>query len=292
MIWVQHDFYRNFTSSSNSNNIGLGLDIFRSELSDLMTYKSEVLISLFDKLKIKHSKKPSYEELLDTTIREMKINDKFVRGLSFVIGENNNVIKNNKNVSWEKLLNGITKGIKKIGKYFLDNPRQEKLFRKKALEMTGVKSSIMGDDNRDLKTKDNTVLWVIGIGLVCVVGYLVFRHFDKIKQDKLRAESLNSLGSKLETGGSLNPPTPLDATGTANPNPANPVAPITPINPIAPVAPVNTAPEYNVSSEVLLPPSSIATPMTPAPMNNGGVNINVNPPMANQVVNQVPIGNM
>ena len=78
MIWVQHDFYKNFIQSVNSNDIDLTLDIFRSELSDLLTYQQVKLFSLFDKLKISYGKNYSYERLLDIIIRELQ-NEKFVR---------------------------------------------------------------------------------------------------------------------------------------------------------------------------------------------------------------------
>lgn len=264
MIWVQHDFYKNFTHSIDSGDIQLSLDIFRSELSDLLTYKSQALYSLFDKLKIKYKKKSSYEELLDIILREIKKNEKFVRGIAFLIGENNNVIKNNKGVSWEKLLNKITKGVNVIAKYFLDNPKQEILFRKKAIEMIGLKSSVTGDDNRELRKTDNTVLWIVGIVAVGVAGYLIYRYFDKIKQDRLRAESLNSV-PKMDLGGSTMPNNPVGAVPQTAPQPIDPA--------------------YVVPSDVLLP----ETP--PAPTNSagnmGGVQINVQPMAQSSSNNQV-----
>jgi hypothetical protein len=272
MIWVQHDFYKNFTTSVNSNDIGLSLDIFRSEVSDLLTYKSSVLYSLFDKLKIKYKKKSSYEELLDIVLREIKSNDKFIRGLSFLIAESNNVIKNNKGVAWVKLLNGITKGIKKIAKYFKDYPKQEMFFRRRTLEMIGLKSSVTGDDNRDLKKKDNTVLWILGIIAVGVAGYFVYRYFDKQNQDRMRAESLKGMGDKLATGGVV-PAVPNQMSGMGSTgNPSN-----------------NLDPSFNVPSDVLIPEPPIAPPAPIQPANTGGVNIQVQPiATPNQVVNQVP----
>jgi len=269
MIWVQHDFYKNFTNSIDSGDIDLSLDIFRSEISDLLTYKSTALYSLFDKLKIKYKKKSSYEELFDIVLREIKINDKFVRGISFLIAESNNVIKNNKGVSWEKLLNKITKGINIIGKYFLDNPKREKLFRKRAIEMIGLKSSITGDDKRELMQKDNTVLWIVGLVAVGVAGYFIYRYFDKLNQDKLRAESLAL--PKMDMGG---------------------VTPSMPIPNGIPTAPQQMPPQpidpaYVVPSDVLLPEN----PPMPNSANSGGVQINVQPMAQSSPINQVANSN-
>lgn len=287
MIWVQHDFYKNFTQSVNSNDMGLTLDIFRSELSDLLTYKSNELYGLFDKLKIKYKKKSSYEELLDIVLVEMQRNDKFIRGLSFLIGENNNVIKNNKGVSWEKLLNGITRGIKKIVKHFRNYPKEQSAFRRRTLDMIGLKSSVVGDDNRELKKKDNTVLWILGIIAVGVAGYMIYRYFDKQKQERMRAESLKGLSSGLEGSDALGK---MEAGGGVEPIPAVPNKMPT-MGDMGTTQPSmqNLDPAFNVSSDVLIPEAPV---MTPAPTNMGGtsgVNIQVQPiSTPNQVVNQVP----
>ena len=254
MIWVQHDFYKNFIQSVNSHDIDLTLDIFRSELSDLLTYQQVKLFSLFDKLKISYGKNYSYERLLDIIIRELQ-NEKFVRGLSFTLAECNEVVKKYKDISWEKLLNNITTGIKKVAKYFLDNPRKQSLFKKKAVEMLELKSSVTGNDNREVKTKDNTILWVVGIGVLAVAGYLVWRHFDKIKQERLRADSLLPK-TKLPDLPELNPvPTLPNVPPQQMPNMAQ--------NPIDP--------DYTVPSDVLLPEVK-------SPEANSGVQINVQIP--------------
>lgn len=288
MIWVQHDFYKNFTSSVNSNDIGLTLDILRSEISDLLTYKSDVLFGLFDKLKIKYKKKASYSELLDIILEQIKTNEKFVRGLSFLIGESNEINKSNKGMSWKTLLDGITKGIKRAVKYFKENPRQEKLFRKRTIEMLGLKSSITGDDKRELNKKDNTLLWVLGITAVCVAGYFIYTYFDKQNQEKLRLESLVRM--KMKEGGGI-PPVDGLGVGSAVAPPVTPevsaqmaqTAPVAPVAPVAPKPMTSNDPAYNVGSDVMLPVNNVA----PAPIqnpngnvpqgNNGGVQVNIQP---------------
>lgn len=269
MIWVQHDFYKNFTESFNSEDIDLALDIFRSELSELLTYKTDKLFELFKKLKIKFNKSQSYEELLNIVLLEIKKNKKFVAGLSFLIGENNDVVKNHKTVEWQKLLDGITYGIVRIAEYFEKNPRNEMFFKKKMIGMVGLKSSIKGDDNRDIKEKDNTVLWIIGLIAVGVAGYFIWKYYDKKKQDRLRAESLNPSASlpKLETGGT----TPVGSVEQV----ANQVA--MPIDP-----------EYTVPSDVLIPETPHPLSSVPAPpaiaSSGGSVQINVSTPTS---VNQI-----
>jgi len=207
VIWVQHDLYKNFLRSFNSGDINLSLDIFRSEVSDLLTNKSNDFFALLDKLKIKYKKSQSYEELLDIVLREIKTNEIFVRGLAFLIGQNNEVNKKNPKISWVKLLDAIKRGIEQIAVYFEQNPRQEFLFRKKALDMVELKSSVIGNDSRLMKKKDNTLAWVLGLTALGVASYLIYRHFNRIEEARLRAESFNHNKPEvpmLENGGGLN----------------------------------------------------------------------------------------
>lgn len=250
MIWIQHDFYDNFVKSVQTGDIDLSLDIFRSELSDLLTYKSKNVFGLFDKLKISYSKKASYQELVDIIINQIKKNQKFVRGLSFLIGESNEVAKKNKKEDWQKLLNNITNGINVVAKYFIDNPKRENLFKRQIKDMIGLKSSVTGNDNRELEKKDNTVLWIIGIAAVCVAGYFVYRYFDKKRQDRMRLDSLNPNPTPLPI---------LDKVEVPNANQVN--------QSVAPT-PQPIDPSFNVPDDVLLPEN-------PMPNAGGSVQINV-----------------
>jgi len=273
MIWVNHDLYRNFLQSFNKGDMNLSLDIFRSEISDILTQKSESFFALLDKIKIKYNKKATYQELLELIIREMKVNEKFVRGISFIIGESNEVNKKYPNISWIKLLDSIKRGIEQIANYFEENPRQERYFVKKTLEMIEVKSSITGDDTRDLTKKDNSLLWFFGIVALGVAGYLVYRHFNKITEDRLRAESLKAPDFLKQ---------PIMQTGGQMPSVPNSL-PIT--------EPYSLDPEYNVPTDVLIPEQPIMNNPNP-PIQNGnlgnqntGVQIQVQP-MPNNNSNQ------
>jgi hypothetical protein len=267
MIWVQHDLYKNFMQSIKSGDIYISLDIFRSEISDLLTYNSKSLFSLFEKLNIKYKKKASYSELLDVILKEIKSNDKFIKGISFLMVEGSDAVKKNKKVPFIKILNSVTKGIKLIAQYFKDYPAKESLFKRKTLEMLGLKSSITGNDSRELKKKDNTVLWILGIAAVGVAGYFIYKYFDKQKEARLKAESLSRM-NMMANGGAITPE----------------VLPIENLNipPLAPTPPAPIDPAYIVPTDVLLP--EIAPPIAPPiatanPVPNGmsSVQINVQP---------------
>lgn len=277
MIWVRHDFYENFTKSSSSNDIELLLDIFRSEISDLLTYNTSVLFNLFDKVGIKYNKKSSYEELFDKIIVGIKQNPKFVNGLSFLISESNKTLQDKNDKTWVVILNKITSGIKKIANYFTTYPKQEKLFKIKTLEMLETKSSVLGDDDRKLRKKDNTIYWILGIAVVGVVGYLIWRHYDKLKQEKLRAESLNRIN-----GSDLSPE--LKSKIKVPDAPSMPMANTSiPNTPTPQMQEPILDPAYYVPPDVLIPDTPVPNPMS-VPNNNsmgnmgGGVQIiNVQP---------------
>lgn len=276
MIWVQHDLYRNFLQSFNTGDINLSLDIFRSEISDILTQRLESFFSLLDKIKVKYNKKATYQELLDLIVREMKVNEKFVRGIAFIIGESNQVNKKYPNISWIKLLDTIKRGIEQIANYFEENPRQEKYFVKKTLEMIEIKSSVTGEDTRELTKKDNSLLWFFGIVALGVAGYLVYRHFNKITEDKLRAESLKAPDLSLKQ--------PIMETGGQMPS-------VTPTPPPA-VEPYSLDPEYNVPTDVLIPEQPIMNNPNPINQNgnlgnqNMGVQIQVQPMANNNSIQQ------
>lgn len=274
MIWVQHDLYKNFIRSFNIGDINMSLDIFRSELTDILIHKTQDFFDLLEKLKIKYDKKASFQELLNLTLKEFKKNEKFVRGLAFIIGQNAEVIKNNPKISWIKLLDGIKKGIEHIADYFQENPRREKLFVKKTLEMIELKSSVSGDVQRPVIKKDNTLAWVIGLTVLGVAGYFIYRHFNKIHEDRLRAESLRigqqNINTDLLVDSNTTPnvkPTqmPTMATGGSL-NAAQPKPVFEHIN----------DPAYNVSTDVLLPANDVAMPNANSQAQNG-VQIQVQP---------------
>jgi hypothetical protein len=264
MIWVQHDFYRNFTGSIKSNDFDLTLDIFRSELSDFLTYKSDEIYVLFKKLKIGYTKKESYEELLNKILNQIKKNEKFTKGIAFLIAENNNIIKNNPNNKWIKPVNKINETIKKINQYFIENPREEKRFKSQTLKMIELKYSVTGEGKRDIKNKDNSVLYffvIVGIG----VGiYYLLKYIQDKKDEKLKLESLNKKPLQdltLNNGGLLDK---LPAQITPQTDLSSQVTPIPKIND-----------EFSVPSDVLLPESNVAQPLNNNGMN--GVQINVQP---------------
>jgi hypothetical protein len=150
----------------------------------LLTYNSKSLFSLFEKLNIKYKKKASYSELLDVILKEIKSNDKFIKGISFLMVEGSDAVKKNKKVPFIKILNSVTKGIKLIAQYFKDYPEKESLFKRKTLEMLGLKSSIT--------IKTNSMLEFL------IKSMLISLNFTLEIITSLKGISSNSLKSEYE----------------------------------------------------------------------------------------------
>lgn len=280
MIWVQHDVYSNFTNSVNSGDTELAISIFKSELSDLIVYQIDSIFDLFDKLGIKYSKNESDEQILDKVLIEINTNDKLIKGLSFLIAQNNDAINKNKDKSWTSVLNSIKTAIKKINKEFTDNPQSKSLFKNETLNMIELKATKVGDRDRVIVKKDNKLIWILGIAIVGISAYLIYEYFKDKKEKELLAASTPPI---METGGTLDtsqnvasntatlPTIPVVQPSVDTLNSQN----INPIN-------NNLDPAYNVSSDVLVPLT------TPSQNPSTTVSVNVAAPIS-PVQNTVPV---
>jgi len=272
MIWVSHDLFSNLTGSVASGDTELTLSIFKSELSDLIVYNTDKLFELFDKVEVKYKKSDSDEVIVGKVLDEMNTNAKFIRGLSFLIAESNDVIKNNKDKKWKTLLDKITSAVKKINTNLAD-PKDRQLFQKQTLEMIEIKASKVGNRDRKIKKKDYTVLWIFGIAIVGVSAYLLFEYLRKKRIEKALAMNV----AKMELGGQT-APTDLPPPNSAQVAPVNPATQPLPAVATAPVVPKYdpTDPAFNVSESVLVP----------APQPQTVVNIGTQQP---QAINQTPV---
>ncbi len=269
MIWVQHDFYSNFTGSVTSGDTGMTLSIFKSELSDLIVYNIDKLFELFDKVGVKYKKTETDEQIVDKVLNEININAKFVKGLAFLISDSNDVIKKNKDKSWTAILNKVSGVIKKISDCFAKNPKSKQLFQKSILEMIATKSSKVGNRNRQIQNKDYTVYWIVGIVVVGIGSYLLWEYSQKRKLKRIEAMKSGVFGSGGAVSKEITPeiPTPEQAI--------QPVA----TAPVVPPKPINNDPAFNVSHDVLIPEVPSNPAQTTVVVNTG----------TNQGANQTPI---
>jgi hypothetical protein len=68
-------------------------DMFIDQISNLIAYKKDDLVSLLNKIGIKVSNKPTNKELSETIAQNLKGNKKLQIGLAYLIAENNNILQ-------------------------------------------------------------------------------------------------------------------------------------------------------------------------------------------------------
>jgi len=93
MIYLENDFYSNFNSMVESNDEMSLHKMFVDQISNLIAYKKGDLVSLFKKINIKVSDKPTNKELSEIIANNLKSNKKLQVGLAYLIAENNNLMQ-------------------------------------------------------------------------------------------------------------------------------------------------------------------------------------------------------
>ena len=89
MIYLENDFYSNFSSMVESNDDVSLNGMFVDQISNLIAFKKPDLISLFGKIGIKVSNNPTNKELSNTIAKNLKTNKKLQIGIAYLIAENN-----------------------------------------------------------------------------------------------------------------------------------------------------------------------------------------------------------
>jgi hypothetical protein len=93
MIYLENDFYSNFNSMVESNDDLSLKSMFIDQISNLIAYRKDDLVSLFGKIGINVSKKPTNKELSNLIAKNLKTNKKLQIGLAYLIAENNNILQ-------------------------------------------------------------------------------------------------------------------------------------------------------------------------------------------------------
>lgn len=164
MVYVENDFYSNFTSVAKSNDDVAMRGILVDQISNVIANRKNELIELFGKVGIKVPKNPSNKDLSNLVISNIKTNKKFVIGLAYLIAKDNDILqmemkkerpsdvfsggdgekvnkesKDKKPVDWNKSADAVTTIAGSIS-VFADT-------------LTGIKQSSMAND---LATQANT----------------------------------------------------------------------------------------------------------------------------------------
>jgi hypothetical protein len=93
MIYLENDFYSNFSSIVESNDDKTMRTMLVDQISNLIAYRKKDLVNLFNKIGLKVSNKPTNKELSDIISKNIKTNKKLQVGLAYLIAENNNLLQ-------------------------------------------------------------------------------------------------------------------------------------------------------------------------------------------------------
>lgn len=93
MIYIENDFYSNFSSVAKSNDDMAMRGILVDQISNVIANRKDELIDLFNKTGIKVSQKPTNKELSNLIVSNLKTNKKFVVGLAYLIAKDNDILQ-------------------------------------------------------------------------------------------------------------------------------------------------------------------------------------------------------
>lgn len=93
MIYLENDFYSNFNSMVEANDEVSTKSMFIDQISNLIAFKKNDLVSLFNKIGIKVSANPTNKELSNTIANNIRTNKKLQIGIAYLIADNNNILQ-------------------------------------------------------------------------------------------------------------------------------------------------------------------------------------------------------
>lgn len=249
MQFLNHDFYSNFEGGVKSGDVDLTIDLWVNEVSDIIMSDAGKVIDLLNKVGIKTDENISDEEIVENIMDNIAINSKLNKGISFLIGEFNGIMKNDKD--WKTKVDNIAATYKTLLDKALLNPTTSGSIKNDIMKQIKAKADSKGDYKRIIfkqvapeakKKKNNrTALYIIGgIAVLTAIGVGIY-YYRKNKNAKLL----------LADGGAVPPLPPVGGTGTPTPiqNISAPVVNTSAVNNVTPIAtaastttPVNVAP--------------------------------------------------
>lgn len=199
MMYLQHDFYSNFSKSLQSGDSQMTYDLLVDELSELIVHDHKKIFDLLHKVDVKVRHNASDEQLVDSLLKELKENEKLTKGLSFLIAERNNLISNKTDQkSGKKYIDYVNKNLKNVFKTMLSENNQKGKFKSDVINRVKVKASKVSNRGRNITSPSKYWRNVIILAGVGVGIYLLYKHREKIFGNK-EAEA-------LADGGAIVPP--------------------------------------------------------------------------------------
>jgi len=193
MIYLKHDFYSNFTDGVKSGDTDLIRDMVINEISDIIVYKPEKVIELLNTVGVKTPVNTSDERMVKNITANLNDNRKLVKGIAFLIADNNGIVKEQKNPrkshNWIRSVDKITEGVETIGFNFNTKARAKVEFEQELMDAIKTKSDSLGDRKR--RHTDNSgknfliFLLIIGAGIGI---YFFIKHRRKVAAKEMGIE--------------------------------------------------------------------------------------------------------
>jgi len=221
MIYLNQDFFSNFSAGSSSDGNNLTIDLFANELSDLIVYNTHKLIDTLNKVDVKVNEKMSDEEIVDDVINGISGNEKVIKAIGFAIAENNGLVNtaNGNQIDWVKAVNTIVLGLTPASQEITKSDESKFITKQKVMQQIQTKAKMKGDYTRKIWKNESsgsyTALWVIlGLAALGTLSYLIYKKMKAVSESS--AINSNLLNTQVAA------PTNVAATNmnhNINPNP-------------------------------------------------------------------------
>lgn len=195
MIYLNQDFFSNFSAGSSADGNNLTIDLFANELSDLIVYNTSKLIDTLNKVDVKVNEKMSDEEIVDNVISGISCNEKIVKAIGFAIAENNGLVntENGNQVDWVKAVNTIVLGLTPASQEITKSDESKAITKQKVMQQIQTKAKMKGDYTRTIWKNQSsgsyTALWVIlGLAAVGTISYFIYK---KMKGNSVTPPPIN-----------------------------------------------------------------------------------------------------
>lgn len=211
MMFLEHDFYSNFSQSLQSSDQKLTRDIIADEISELIVHDYNKVFDLLDKVGIRANPKMSDEQLVDLLLKEMQANPKLIKGLAFLISEKNDLINSETDDrSGKKYVEYVNKNLQKSLDKILKSENETRKFKNDLMSRVGNKDSKVAERRRNVEKPNR--FWRNTFIVVGVLGvtYLIYRNWDKITGKET---------SQMGAGGTTIPEADLSGVSTGKAHP-------------------------------------------------------------------------
>lgn len=196
MIYIEQDFYSNFTNAVKSNDDNAIRSMLSDEISRLISQRKD-LTDLLKKINISYSESPTNEELSNTIINNISNDHKLRVGLAYLIAKNNDIVlpkKDEREKADENIEDGkkvktdtVTSISTSISTFIKSNKNELDSFKQEIIEKSNNKAPNLSEfsikkrdeikkeeaPKKDKKSK--TWLWVL-LGLAVVGGGIYLAH--------------------------------------------------------------------------------------------------------------------